>query len=283
MPAQPRPVCPHDAEQWAASFAAIAAASPDDPGPQWDELEVGRALGVAALLVGRPERAAAALGSVWEHARREGINDPGAFPVAPDLVEALIALGRLTEAAAVTSLLRDLAGTQDHPWGLATADRCAAAIALASGYDDDAAAQLTAAASVLGELGLAFDRARSLLWLGRAARRARKRAVARRYLEAAATAFADAGSDGWAEHARTEMARLGQGRTVHAAGLTAAEQRVAALTAQGLSNKQIAARLSIAVHTVEVHLAHVYAKLDVRSRTQLASHLARLAGPDAGD
>jgi DNA-binding CsgD family transcriptional regulator len=79
------------------------------------------------------------------------------------------------------------------------------------------------------------------------------------------------------------MARLGQGRTVHAAGLTAAEQRVAALTAQGLSNKQIAARLSIAVHTVEVHLAHVYAKLDVRSRTQLASHLARLAGPDAGD
>lgn len=274
---------PHEAEQWATSFAAIAAASPDDPGPQWDELEVGRALGVAALLAGRPERAAEALGPVWEHARREGINDPGAFPVAPDLVEALIALGRLSEAAAVTSRLRDLASSQDHPWGLATADRCAAAIALASGYDDNAAAQLAAAAAVLGELGLAFDRARSLLWLGLAARRARKRAVARRYVEAAATDFADAGSDGWAEHARTEMARLGQGRTVHAAGLTAAEQRVAALAAQGLSNKQIATRLSIAVHTVEVHLAHVYAKLAVRSRTQLASHLARLPSPDAGD
>ena len=273
---------PHDAEQWAASFAAIAAASPDDLGPQWDELEVGRALGVAALLAGRPERAAEALGPVWEHARREGINDPGAFPVAPDLVEALIALGRLTEAAAVTSRLRDLAGSQHHPWGLATAERCAAAIALASRYDDDAAAQLAAAASVLGELGLAFDRARSLLWLGRAARRARKRTVARRYLEAAATAFADAGSDGWAEHARTEMARLGQGRTVHAAELTVAEQRVAALAAQGLPNKQIATRLSIAVHTVEVHLAHVYAKLAIRSRTQLASHLARLPGPGPG-
>jgi len=270
---------PHDAEQWAASFAAIAAAAPDDPGPQWDQLEVGRALGIAALLAGRPERAAEALAPVWEHARREGINDPGAFPVAPDLVEALIALGRLTEAAAVTSRLRDLAGNQHHPWGLATADRCAAAIALASGYDDDAAAQLAAAASALGELGLAFDRARALLWLGVAARRVRKRAVARRYLEAAATAFADAGSDGWAEHARTEMARLGQGRTVHAAELTVAEQRVAALAAEGLSNKQIATRLSIAVHTVEVHLAHVYAKLAIRSRAQLAGHLTRLPGP----
>jgi DNA-binding CsgD family transcriptional regulator len=274
---------PHDTEQWAASFAVIAAAAPDDPGPQWDELEVGRALGIAALLAGRPGRAADALGPVWEHARREGINDPGAFPAAPDLVEALIAVGRLTEAAAVTSRLRDLAGRQHHPWGLATADRCAAAIALAAGYDDDAAGQLAAAASVLGGLGLAFDRARALLWLGRAARRARKRAVARRHLEAAATAFADAGSDGWAEHARTEMARLGQGRTAHAAELTAAEQRVAALAAQGLPNKQIATRLSIAVHTVEVHLAHVYAKLAIRSRTQLASHLTRLPGPDADD
>jgi DNA-binding CsgD family transcriptional regulator len=106
--------------------------------------------------------------------------------------------------------------------------------------------------------------------------------VARRHLEAAATAFADAGSDGWAEHVRTEMARLGQGRIVHAA-LTVAEQRVAALAAQGLSNKQIATRLSVAAHTVEVHLAHVYAKLAIRSRTQLASHLARPPDPDAGD
>lgn len=266
---------PRDAEHWAASVAAMVAAETDDPGLQWDELEVRRALGVAALLARRPEQAAEALGSVWEHTEREGISDPGAFPAAPDLVEALITLGRLAEAAAVTGRLHDLASSQHHPWGLATADRCAAAIALASGYDEDAAAQLAAAAAALGELGLAFERARSLLWLGRAARRDRKRAVARRYLEAAATAFAEIGSDGWAEHARAEMAGLGQGRIAHAAELTVAEQRVAALAAEGLSNKQIATRLSVAVHTVEVHLAHVYAKLAVRSRTQLANHLAR--------
>jgi DNA-binding CsgD family transcriptional regulator len=135
-------------------------------------------------------------------------------------------------------------------------------------------ARLAAAAAALGELGLGFDRARSLLWLGQTARRARKRTAARQYLDAAAGAFAELGADGWAEHARAELARL-DGRRPQSSTLTPAEQRVAALAAEGLSNKQIARRLFIAVHTVEVHLAHAYAKLGVRSRTQLANHLAR--------
>lgn len=274
---------PHDAERWAASAAVMAAASQDDPGPRWDELEARRARGVAALLAHQPEQAADALGAVWEHTQREGITDPGAFPAAPDLVEALIALGRLTEAAAVTQTLRELSESQRHPWGLATADRCTAAVTLASGYDEAAADQLEAAAAALGDLGLAFDRARSLLWLGRAARRVRKRSVARDHLEAATTAFAELGCDGWAEHARAEMARLGARRGPRTSELTAAEQRVATLAAEGLSNKQIAAQLFIAVHTVEVHLARVYAKLDVRSRTQLANHLARPPGADPGE
>jgi DNA-binding NarL/FixJ family response regulator len=80
-----------------------------------------------------------------------------------------------------------------------------------------------------------------------------------------------------------KMARLGARGSPRTSELTAAEQRVATLAAEGLSNKQIAAQLFIAVHTVEVHLAHVYGKLDVRSRTQLANHLARPPGPDAGE
>jgi DNA-binding NarL/FixJ family response regulator len=46
------------------------------------------------------------------------------------------------------------------------------------------------------------------------------------------------------------------------------------LAAQGLSNKDIAARLFVTVHTVEVHLSHAYAKLGVRSRSQLP-HVAK--------
>jgi DNA-binding CsgD family transcriptional regulator len=65
--------------------------------------------------------------------------------------------------------------------------------------------------------------------------------------------------------------------------LTPTERRVVELAAGGLANKQIAATLFVTVHTVEVHLAHAYAKLGVRSRGQLAARLAgdAQAGPSA--
>jgi DNA-binding CsgD family transcriptional regulator/tetratricopeptide (TPR) repeat protein len=270
---------PDETERWAA--AALAPGADDDPWDNWDELEVLRARGIAALFAQEPERAAATLGQVWEHTVREGVADPGAFPVAGDLVEALVWLGRIAEADAVTGRLRDLAERQEHPWALATVSRCTAMARLASGYDERAATRLSDAAGSYSELGLRFDRARSLLWLGRAARRARKRTGARRALEAATAEFDALGSPGWAGQAHAELDLLGTRGAAPAGELTAAEQRVVDLAASGLSNKQIARRLFVAVHTVEVHLAHAYAKLGVQSRAQLASRLASPAPPPA--
>jgi DNA-binding CsgD family transcriptional regulator len=54
------------------------------------------------------------------------------------------------------------------------------------------------------------------------------------------------------------------------ASLTPAEQSVAELAVRGLSNPQIAAELFIGRGTVKTHLAHVYAKLGVANRTELA-------------
>jgi len=266
-----------EVERWAA--AAVGPADTFRHWNMWDELEVLRARGIAALFAHEPERAAGALGQVWEHTLREGVADPGAFPVAGDLAEALVWLGRIAEADAVTGRLRDLAERQEHPWAQATVTRCAAMARLASSYDERAAARLADAANSYGELGLRFDRARSLLWLGRAARRARKRTAARRALETASAEFDALGSPGWAGQARAELDLLGAKRAAPAGGLTAAEQRVVDLAALGLSNKQIARRLFVAVHTVEVHLAHAYAKLGVRSRAQLASRFAAPAPP----
>ncbi|HUC57562.1 MAG TPA: helix-turn-helix transcriptional regulator [Streptosporangiaceae bacterium] len=59
--------------------------------------------------------------------------------------------------------------------------------------------------------------------------------------------------------------------------LTETEQRIADLVAQGLSNRQVAARLFLSTHTVAFHLRHIYWKLDVNSRVQLA----RLAAEQA--
>src|SRR5581483_11569379 len=55
--------------------------------------------------------------------------------------------------------------------------------------------------------------------------------------------------------------------------LTPTERRVAELAGDGRSNKEIAQALFVTVHTVEVHLSRVYAKLGVRSRSQLAASL----------
>jgi DNA-binding CsgD family transcriptional regulator len=242
---------------------------------QWDWLESLRARGIVALLTGEPARAAEWLGMVWDHTAREGVDEPGVFPVAPELVEALVELGELDTARAVTSRLHALARQQEHPWGLVTARRCSALIRLtAPPADGTAAAELRAAADSYGELGLRFDQARVLLALGRAERRFKRWAAARRALELAAGAFDEIGSTGWAARARSETDRIGARRPGRAGELTATERRVAELAAAGRSNKEIAKALFVTINTVEGHLSHAYAKLGIRSRAQLA-HLAR--------
>jgi DNA-binding CsgD family transcriptional regulator len=86
-------------------------------------------------------------------------------------------------------------------------------------------------------------------------------------LERALGSFEGIGAAIWAERAHTELESLVVQRP-HG-GLTTAEPRVAELAAAGLSNKEIAGKLFIAVQTVEVHLSHAYAKLGIRSRAQL--------------
>jgi DNA-binding NarL/FixJ family response regulator len=262
---------PEEAQRWAAEAMARA----ERTGIHWDVLEALRARGIGALLARDLTLAEESLGAVWEHVQREGVEEPGAFPVAPDLVETLAELGKLDEAQAVTDRLRRLSEACHHPWGLATTKRCAALVQLASrGDPEEAATCLAAAADAYGALGLRFDRARSLLSLGRAQRRLKQWGAARGWLDQAVAELDELGSPGWAHQARSERARVG-GRPPQARGeLTPAERRVVELAADGLSNKEIASSLVVTVRTVEVHLTHAYAKLGIRSRTQLARRLS---------
>ena len=65
------------------------------------------------------------------------------------------------------------------------------------------------------------------------------------------------------------------------AALTATEARVAALAAEGLTNAQVGEQLFISRHTVDSHLRHIYAKLGVSTRAELATRVAREDGAGA--
>ena len=77
----------------------------------------------------------------------------------------------------------------------------------------------------------------------------------------------------WAEKARAELSRIG-GRAPAPGSLTPSEERVAALVAEGKTNREVAAALFVSERTVEGHLTRIYPKLGVRSRTELARRLA---------
>ena len=57
--------------------------------------------------------------------------------------------------------------------------------------------------------------------------------------------------------------------------LTAREEEVLRLIAQGYSNKEIAAKLKIAVKTVESHKANLMEKLELRNRTEIVRYAVR--------
>ncbi|HEV2372383.1 MAG TPA: AAA family ATPase [Streptosporangiaceae bacterium] len=258
----------------AAKWATVVLRDTNMVDDSWNWLEVTRALGIAAIFDRDPQRAAEQLRVVWEHTQREKVGDPGAFPVAGDLVEALVLCGDIDAGRVVTGRLSLLAARQKHPWGRVTARRCSALLRLADGGDDDAAAELADAAGAYARLGLRYEQGRTLLSLGCLQRRYNKRGAARDSLTEAHVAFDALGCAGWSARAADELSRV-SGRRTAGDALTVSERRAAELAAEGLSNKEIAGQLYVSVYTVEAHLSHAYAKLGVRSRGQLAARLTR--------
>lgn len=75
----------------------------------------------------------------------------------------------------------------------------------------------------------------------------------------------------YAQRGRGERRRPSNGW----ASLTPTELDVVRLVGEGLTNKDIAARLFVSPRTVQTHLTHVYSKVGVKSRVQLAQQAAR--------
>jgi DNA-binding CsgD family transcriptional regulator len=241
-------------------------------GERLHELMALMVLGALELSAGDVEAGARTLGVAHAIATELGVGAPGMLRFVVDQAEALAGVGRLDEADAALLTFERRAEALELAWARPLLDRARGLTAAARGDLDGGATLLRRAEAARDDLPLPLERARIDLCLGRVLRRLKRRAEAREALDRAVAAFDSLGSRLWAEQSRAERARIG-GRS-RRDGLTATEAQVAALVAEGRTNKEVAAALFVTANTVEAHLTRVYAKLGVRSRNELARALS---------
>jgi DNA-binding NarL/FixJ family response regulator len=146
---------------------------------------------------------------------------------------------------------------------------------------DEAVTLLRRAVALVDRSPFRLEHVRSLVELGAALRRANRRAAAGEHLRHALDLAARGGMRRLAERARRELHVLGARPRRNAIrgveALTPAEHRVALLAARGQSNRDIAQQLYVTRRTVETHLTHVFQKLGIASRAELARDLLTAA------
>jgi DNA-binding CsgD family transcriptional regulator len=137
---------------------------------------------------------------------------------------------------------------------------------------------LRQAADTLASSPALLWRAQAYVDYGHALRVAGENASARSVLRAGMDLAHRCGAAPLADRAAEELRAAG-GRprrwaAVGADALTAGERRVAAMAAEGVTNKEIAQSLFVTLRTVEMHLSNAYGKLGIRSRQDLAKAMA---------
>lgn len=226
-------------------------------------------LGAVALLRGDDEQAVSVLMTALELARAEGIHEPGRRQrLEGDLGQALVNTNRLAEAELLAAEMRALGDRAGRPTILGVGLRIEGLALAARGELDEASVVLAAAVDAHRKSQLPLEVGRSLLAQGQVMRRRKAKREARDTLASALERFTRLGAEPFARIAEGELVRVQPGRS--GGELTKTERRIADLVATGLTNREVAAQLFASVRTIEGHLAAVYRKLGVRSRTELA-------------
>ena len=225
---------------------------------------------------GEPGQALATMAGLWDWCTSSGLALE--YPaIGADLVRLALAAGDLGRARQASAAVAEVASGNDVAWMTGEALRCQGLI-----EDDTEILQAAAAAHARGSrplgLALACEDAGSALTRHGHAERARplldraagiyERLGAARDLARAEAALREAGIRRGRRGPRSRPQFGWQ-------SLTPTELSIAGLVAEGLSNRQIGERLYISYRTVQTHLAHVFAKLDISSRAQLAAEVTR--------
>ena len=191
-----------------------------------------------------------------------------------ELIEAAVRGGQPERAAAAMGRLTELTLPSGTAWGLGVAARSRALLS----EGDEAERLYREAIGHLSSAPARTELARAHLLYGEWLRRQRRRREAREHLRTARDMLEAIGMDAFAERAGRELRATGETarkRTAAARdeGLTGQEAQIARLAREGLSNPEIGSRLFISARTVQYHLAKVFAKLGIASRSQLGQVL----------
>jgi ATP/maltotriose-dependent transcriptional regulator MalT len=196
-----------------------------------------------------------------------------------DATRLAVAVGDNTTAKDVALRAEALAGGSDVPHRLAAAPHC-------RGLVDRDPASLLRAAEHYRAAGRPLPRAQALEAAGVAMAERGDVKRARAHFTEAFAVYAELGAE-W-DLARTQAAfrTYGIRRGPHSAhrrsrqgwgALTPTETKVVGLVARGWSNPQIAAHLFLSRRTVQTHVSHILAKLDLHSRIDIAREASRRA------
>jgi DNA-binding CsgD family transcriptional regulator len=220
---------------------------------------------------------ASALGYLLEFERASrslGIHDADLSP-APELIEVYLRLGNRDAAAEAAQQFYRRATFKGQPWALARAARSRGMLA----SDDQFEPPFLAALELHSQTPDAFETARTRLIFGARLRRARQRLRSRQELRIAIDLFDRMGATPWVHQATAELGATGETarrRNVTTIDrLTPQERQIALLLAGGSTTREAASALFLSPKTVEYHLRHVYQKLSIHSRPELAAEMAR--------
>ncbi|MGO9974942.1 MAG: ATP-binding protein [Solirubrobacteraceae bacterium] len=238
-------------------------------GTRLHEVWAAEALGVLELGLGEPELAVEHLERQQRLVETLRLTDPD-LSAAPDLIDACCRLGRVSEARALADEFGAAAQAKGQPWSIARALRGQGLVASENRF----ASSFEKALEQHADTPDAFEKARTQLAYGARLRRARNRKLAREQLRSALETFELLDARPWIGSARAELAASGETlrrrdpNTIDE--LTPQELQIAMLLASGKTTRAAAAAMFLSPKTIEYHLRHVYLKLDIHSREELA-------------
>lgn len=202
------------------------------------------------------------------------LQEPGYWPWPDLLANALVLDGQLDEADSFLKPYEQRAKTRGHRSAQARLGYARGRLHGALGDIHAARRSFETSLELLHGLPLRYDTARVNFAYGQTLRRAGKRRQADAVISTARELYLSLGANTYVARCDRELKAGGLHQTRGSrddVNLTPQEESVTKLVAQGLSNREVAAELFVSPKTVQYHLTRVYAKLGVRSRSELAA------------